>query len=544
MEQSINTQNHAPCLIALGPLILGLVLAEKFHAAPQMLLGFAGLSAALAFYCLKYGLLRWIIAFTVAATFAAWAYGEIRFPQHADDSDLSLPPRLVSVSAKIERVFARSTKYSSGIGHILEASNFSRLNQGARVYLQISGSHQEEQLKRGQTVRVEGVLRPINPDLKIDPFSLYLRDSGVDYRIVQVSAYEALSPASAFKVWCERQKRWIEIILRNGSPETSNPESIYTAMLLGEKSDLSEEQLVRFSQSGTMHLFAISGLHIGVISTVLAQALTLIRIPRRIAPFIGLSLLYVYVEITGAAPSAVRALIMVAFFWISLVLNRQRSPFGALVASAFLVLVIDPWQLWQTGFQLSYLVVASILLFGLPFYRLTWPIIRPFDDLPQSTLGPIRRTAIFGLDRLWMLFGVSFSAWLVSAPLSMSISGYVAPYAVITNLLLVNLAALTITTGVISISLTLASFTGLSLFFNHAAWITIHLMEWVVLISSKIPGASLAVSDFPKIYAHVTIIIFLVSIFAISENRRLNQRFLLLAPLIIFIGVSLGNLIS
>jgi competence protein ComEC len=315
-------------------------------------------------------------------------------------------------------------------------------------------------------------------------------------------------------------------------------------MLLGEKSDLSEEQLVRFSQSGTMHLFAISGLHIGVISAVLAQALTLIRIPRRIAPFIGLFLLYVYVEITGAAPSAVRALIMVAFFWISFALNRQRSPFGALVASAFLVLVIDPWQLWQTGFQLSYLVVASILLFGLPFYRLTWPIIRPFDDLPQSTLEPIRRTAIFGLDRLWMLFGVSFSAWLVSAPLSMSISGYVAPYAVIINLLLVNLAALTITTGVISISLTLASFTGLSLFFNHAAWITIHLMEWVVLISSKIPGASLAVSDFPKIYAHVTIIIFLVSIFAISETRRLNKRFLLLAPLIIFIGVSLGNLIS
>ena len=130
-----------------------------------------------------------------------------------------------------------------------------------------------------------------------------------------------------------------------------------------------------------MHFFAISGLHIGVIATAIAQFLLLIRIPRKVSPFIGLPLLFLYVQITGASPSAVRAFLMALFFWASFAFVRQRSPLAALAASAVFVLIFQPAQLWSIGFQLSYTVVLSILLFGLPLYETASEKLAPFRYL-------------------------------------------------------------------------------------------------------------------------------------------------------------------
>ena len=157
-------------------------------------------------------------------------------------------------------------------------------------------------------------------------------------------------------------------------------------MLLGRKIELSKAQIERYRMTGTMHFFAISGLHIGVIATVIAQFLLLIRVPRAVAPWIGLPLLYLYVEITGGTPSAIRAFLMAAFFWSSFACQRQRSPFSALMCSAILVLIIDPNQLWSLGFQLSYAVVLSILLFGLPLHQVLTGRCQPYQWLPEHRL--------------------------------------------------------------------------------------------------------------------------------------------------------------
>ncbi len=310
---------------------------------------------------------------------------------------------------------------------------------------------------------------------------------------------------------------------------------------LALQGDLTADQTDRFRMTGTMHLFAISGLHIGVVAAVIAQALLLIRIPRKCRPFIGLPLLYLYVEITGAAPSAVRAFLMVAFFWASIAVARQRSPFAALVASAVFVLIIQPRQLWEIGFQLSYLVVFSILLLGLPLHAMLWSRMKPFEYLPKENWGTIRQGYAWSLDKGLLLFAISFSAWIVSAPLGAGFFGYIAPYAIIVNLLLVNLAALVISTGILSLGGAVVGMAALSAFLNHAAWLILSLMDGIVAMNLKLPMAVLICPGYSKDLSYTIVLLFVVCLLIGNATGKQSVRFLI-APALVLAGLCLGLL--
>jgi competence protein ComEC len=312
-------------------------------------------------------------------------------------------------------------------------------------------------------------------------------------------------------------------------------------MLLGRKAELSDDQSDRFRMTGTMHFFAISGLHIGVIATVIAQFLLLIRIPRKVSPFIGLPLLFLYVQITGASPSAVRAFLMALFFWASFAFVRQRSPLAALAASAVFVLIFQPAQLWSIGFQLSYTVVMSILLFGLPLYETASEKLAPFRYLPKANWAPSQHLYAWTQDALLLLFAISFSAWLASAPLSAAFFGYLSPGAILLNMLLVNLAAVAITTGVVSLSLALVGLGSVAGFINHAAWVSIQMMDTLVIGSTQIPGMILHCNGFAEWIAYSILVAYFTLLFCLYRIRSKSSAVIwLLPPLVIIAGLLLG----
>ena len=246
-----------------------------------------------------------------------------------------------------------------------------------------------------------------------------------------------------------------------------------------------------------MHLFAISGLHIGVIAAALVACLRLIQIPNRFAPFIGLPILYLFVEITGGSPSAMRAFLMTLFFWAAYTVQRQRNLFAALIASAIGVLLVDPIQLWSLGFQLSYVVVASILLLGLPLQAALTEWAQPFRWLPKRDWSNGQRISQYCIDTFLLLFAISFSAWIASVPLSLGHFGYFSLPAVFVNMLLVNLAALVICIG--ALSLVCGHFISLNLaaFVNHAAWSVIACMNQIAEWVAALPGVVIESKDFP-----------------------------------------------
>jgi len=146
---------------------------------------------------------------------------------------------------------------------------------------------------------------------------------------------------------------------------------LVTALTIGDKELLDKEQLTSFSRSGAMHIMAVSGLHVGMISLALSGMLFFLRGRLKIIkPMIIVPALWGFAFITGMSPSVLRATIMFTFLQAGHMLHRPAAGMNSLLASAFILTVARPAVLFEAGFQLSYLAVAFIIAFYNPFYRL------------------------------------------------------------------------------------------------------------------------------------------------------------------------------
>ncbi|MDP4879917.1 MAG: ComEC family competence protein, partial [Opitutales bacterium] len=539
---------RAPAMVLLPGMVAGLLLARHFNAPEVMLLAGAVTLGVLSLIAnrLRSAAWVWLGSFILSTTLAFWAYGEIRLPEQPDARALTMPEREATLTLEIERVLNPINQFrkSSGIARVKSATPTSPVQRGALVYFRIKTPEAETlEIVRGQKLQVTGVLYPIIVEVGEDSFESYLKAIGIHYRFERTSELTVLKAPAAFDRFCMQMNERFQEYLRLGAPADTHLTKIYVAMLLGRKGELTDEQNDRFRMTGTMHFFAISGLHIGVIATVIAQCLMLIRVPRHLSPFIGLPLLYLYVEITGASPSAVRAFIMAAFFWASYAIVRQRSPIGALAASAVAVLIIVPEQLWSLGFQLSYIVVLSILLFGIPLYEALGQRYRPYKLLPEANWSSQQRTIAWLSDKLLLLFAISFSAWLASTPLSAGLFGFIAPGAILLNMLLVYLAALTITGGVIGLSFATVGLTALCGFLNHSAWVCLAAMDNLVRANITIPGSIIHCDQFPQSISYLTVVGFLSILIWLHQDRmRFKTRAVLIAPSFVILMVGLGYL--
>lgn len=150
------------------------------------------------------------------------------------------------------------------------------------------------------------------------------------------------------------------------------------AMLLGDKSALSAETVEAFRTAGMSHIMAVSGLHVGIIMSVIWMlfkpiewAVTAVAPTRMYSYYIlgyvkRLSVIVItvlYVWTIGAPPSAVRAAVMLSLFLLGWMLRRPTSAWRCLLLAALVLLAWNPWTITSVGFQLSFLAVIGILLF-------------------------------------------------------------------------------------------------------------------------------------------------------------------------------------
>jgi hypothetical protein len=140
---------------------------------------------------------------------------------------------------------------------------------------------------------------------------------------------------------------------------------------------------------------------------------------------------------------------------------------------------------------------------------------------------------------VFLLLAISLAAWLISAPLSAGHFGFIAPYAIAVNLLLVNLASLAISTGVLSLASGLIALSGLSWFLNHAAWVTLALMDAIVAANLRLPFAVIECPDFSKTIGYATVLLFMAALLAANATGSRKLAFGL-APLIVLAGLLAG----
>ena len=545
MPSSRPSATRAPALFLLGGMIAGFSLAAAVPAAPPMYLALgafllAGLSAT--FHASG---ARWALCYLLAATLGGWAYGIERLPRNPSPEELQLPPREAELIVTIDRVMQPESRYgeATGLATLDQSLTPGGWDKGDRIYfaIDLSGS-KSARIEAGTRIQLTGVFESVRPSQDARrSFEHYLNRTGIHYRLSRTTNLRQLEAPGWWEAFGNSMNQRFQEFLRAGAPESTEVVGIYTAMLLGLKSELSPRQKENFRLTGTMHFFAISGLHIGIIATVVGQALLLLRVPPKARPLLGLPLVFLYVEITGSPPSAIRAFLMAAFFWASLTINRQRSPFAALVGSAVAVLVWDPAQLWSIGFQLSYAVVASILLFGLPLHQHLCHAIRPFRWLPEESWSRGQHFLRQALEAILLLFSISFAAWLASAPLSAGIFGFIAPGAILLNMLLIHLAGIVLVTGVLSLGFGLFGLLPVSAFINHAAWLVISTMEAIVRAGNQLQATTIQTDAFPLHLGYAILLVYLASLLRI-QNKRLAapNRQILWPSTVVLLGLSAG----
>ncbi len=153
------------------------------------------------------------------------------------------------------------------------------------------------------------------------------------------------------------------------------PESvdgIGTALLLGNKADINQEVLDSFSNTGAMHVLAVSGLHVGIILIIFQYILSFFSrwISKKQAILFSVILIWGFGLLSGASPSVIRAVVMFSILALGQLLSRKNKGMNNLILSAIVLLIYDPYYLFDIGFQLSYVALIGILLFQTPVYRL------------------------------------------------------------------------------------------------------------------------------------------------------------------------------
>lgn len=345
----------------------------------------------------------------------------------------------------------------------------------------------------GQQVEVDGVL--LEPDQAAAPGLFDYREklsrTGIyrELRTDEFSKWKMLPQAKApSRPLSAGFRNWARANLSRGMGEPDEAMELLWAMSLGWRTALTGEVAAPFMRSGTMHLFAISGLHIALVAGILITLLRAMQLPKHWAAGVAIPLLWFYTAATGWQPSAVRASVMTTLILGSWVFKRPVNVLNSLGAAAFLILLWNPQQLFGASFQLSFMVVFSLAIV-LPHVT-DWleAMIRPDPFLPRPLWSWQRRSMLTAGYWLVGSLAVSISAWLASAPLIAKYFNLFSPVA-----LLINVPV------VVCGGLALASCLGSLLFgpwcetvtvlFNHAAWFFMRCMMTLSQWAADLPHA-------------------------------------------------------
>ena len=203
------------------------------------------------------------------------------------------------------------------------------------------------------------------------------------------------------------------------------------ALLLGAREHVDWERTEPFVTTGTIHLLAISGVHVGILALGFWWIARLLALPRTVAIGGAIAFVVLYALLTDARPPVVRAAILVVAFCLARLSARRASGFNALAAAAVAVVAWNPSALFQAGTQLSFLAVATIYL--LNPYLATPGTPDPLTRLiEQSRPWYVRWRKGFA-SGLGNLFLISAAIWLVTLPLTAYRYHLISPIALVLN---------------------------------------------------------------------------------------------------------------
>jgi competence protein ComEC len=272
------------------------------------------------------------------------------------------------------------------------------------------------------------------------------------------------------------------------------------ALLIGYKDDLEQSLVQSYTNTGVVHIIAISGLHLGLIYWLLALLLKPLKKRRRtkwLNPVLIITGLWLFSLLAGAQPSILRSALMFTCIVLGESLSKKTSIYNTMAVSAFLLLCMNPFWLWDVGFQLSYAAVLSIIIFMRPIYN--WFYIK--NKL---------------LDFLWKMNAVTLAAQILTVPLSIYHFHQFPNLFILTNFLAVPLSSAILLGEILLCVIS---------FIPMAAIVTGKILTWLIWVMNtyieKIETISFSLWDGLQI---TVLQVFLLLFFAIGISYWLMEK--------------------
>ena len=253
---------------------------------------------------------------------------------------------------------------------------------------------------------------------------------------------------------------------------------ILSAIILGNRDNIPETVRDALVHTGTVHVIAISGLHLAIVGYIVLVMLTIMRIPRKTRFAFALVFIMLYCILTGARIPVLRATIMAGIVLAGKILDRRTDIYNSLALAALVILSINPYQLFDISFQLSF---ASII-------ALVWLSPEIMSCFPKDAmLHPVRRWGI-------RAFSSSAAAWMGLAPIIGYYFGMFSPVAIFANMVIVPYMILVVASALCVIVAGLILTPLLPMFSASSELLIIGLVR-IAELFEKIPGGYAQISS-------------------------------------------------
>ena len=371
---------------------------------------------------------------------------------------------------------------NTGTSFILKAekleNNASWQEVCGRVLVRVS---QDGDFRYGERLFLKGKLyRPYSYSGSGFNYREYLRHRGIHFILsvkkgspIKQLGNGAGNPIKSLALILKQKMK--TVILANLSPFSA---SILNAIVLGERQGLPVYLRDSLVKTGSVHIIAISGLHLGIAAFIILLILKIARIPRKPRYVLTISLLIFYCLLTGANTPALRATAMAAVLLFGYVLEREPDIYNSLALAALIILAVNPWQLFTVSFQLSFLSVISILWLS--------PRIK--------SLFPEKLRKARGLGPLVSVFSVSCAAWLGLLPLIAYYFKIFSPVTILANMIIVPYMTVIVAAG-FSLGLAGLFFSPLVAVFAVANELLILTLFKINAFLAAVPGAYFRLSE-------------------------------------------------
>ena len=380
-------------------------------------------------------------------------------------------------------------------------------------------------LRYGDLIAIPAPIREVTPPLNPEEFDYraYLMRKGITGQIylketdwIDLQVNNA-NPLYAFSY------RFRDILLASLHRSGLNDDEfgVASAILLGYDDKLAEEVRKNYVAAGSMHILCVSGMHVGIIyllANFLLGFLNRKKWQKSLKQVLLLALIWFYALIAGLSPSILRASMMITFVIIGEMIHRKGFAINSIAASAFILLCINPYNLFEIGFLLSYSAVIGIVVLQRPIYHLIYV---------KNKL----------LDRVWEITAVAIAAQIATIPFTLFYFNQFTTYFWLSNLLMTPISFIVIISGMILLLVSWIPF--VNVLVGYLVWGAVYVMNAIVSWIERLPFSivkGLYISEFEFV---MLLLAFMLLLLGVALKKRRMFIGVLSALLLMMVSVTL-----